>query len=291
MNFLVYILCAFLFIADVSAQEGIITDSLYINGIHRKFVFSKPNNNFKDASLVFVLHGSGGNGNQMLSRVSPLIQASTTDHFIPVFPFGYKSYWNECRKASPAEANQLDIDEQAFFQSMINYFVNRYQVNRKNVFVIGTSGGGHMAYKLAMTMPDQFKGVSVIIANIPDTTNFDCIPKNKSMNIMITNGTLDNINPYEGGDVILNTGNFGRVVSTDRSFHYWSHLAGYTNQPVMEMLADNDPKDGRLIEKYSYTGKKKEVILLKVIGGKHDYPKDIDIHLYSWEFFKHLMKK
>ena len=31
---------------------------------------------------------------------------------------------------------------------------------------------------------------------------------------------------------------------------------------------------------------KKEVVLLKVIGGKHDYPGDINVHRYAWEFFK-----
>lgn len=174
---------------------------------------------------------------------------------------------------------------------MINYFVEKYQVDRKLVFVIGTSGGGHMAYKLAMTMPDRFRAISAIIANLPDSTNFDCVALNKPVNIMITNGTLDKTNPYEGGEVILNTGNFGKVMSTDRTLQYWSTLAGYAGNATMETLPDNDPKDGKTIEKYSYTGKKKEVVLLKVIGGKHDYPNDIDVHLYSWEFFKHIMGK
>lgn len=108
---------------------------------------------------------------------------------------------------------------------------------------------------------------------------------------MITNGTLDKTNPYEGGEVILANGNFGRVVSTEKSVEYWKKLAGYNGEPIMEKLPDTDPTDGKLIEKYSYSGKKKEVVLLKVIGGKHDYPNDIDVHLYSWDFFKQVMKK
>ena len=273
------------------SQEIYTTDSLEINGIFRKFTFQEPSKNTKDFSLVFVLHGSGGNGNQMLARVPALVKASSSENFIAVFPFGYKNFWNECRKASPAEANQLNIDEQAFFQAMINYFTDRYQTDRKKVFAIGTSGGGHMAYKLGMTMPDRFKAVSVIIANLPDSSNFDCTALNKPMNIMITNGTLDKTNPYEGGEVILANGNFGRVVSTEKSVEYWKKLAGYNGEAIMEKLPDTDPTDGKLIEKYSYSGKKKEVVLLKVIGGKHDYPNDIDVHLYSWDFFKQVMKK
>jgi polyhydroxybutyrate depolymerase len=273
------------------SEEVYKTDSIEIHGIFRKFTFKEPSKNTKDFSLVFVLHGSGGNGNQMLARVPALVNASSSENFIAVFPFGYKNFWNECRKASPAEANQLDVDEQAFFQAMINYFADRYLANRKQVFAIGTSGGGQMAFKLGMTMPDQFKAVSVIIANLPDSSNFDCTALNKPMHIMITNGTLDKTNPYDGGEVILNTGNFGRVVSTEKSVEYWKKLAGYKGDPVMEKLPDTDPTDGKLIEKYSYSGKKKEVVLLKVIGGKHDYPNDIDVHLYSWDFFKQVMKK
>jgi ATP-dependent HslUV protease subunit HslV len=36
--------------------------------------------------------------------------------------------------------------------------------------------------------------------------------------------------------------------------------------------------------------KAKKVILLKVVGGKHDYPNDIDVHVYAWEFFKSTIK-
>jgi polyhydroxybutyrate depolymerase len=56
---------------------------------------------------------------------------------------------------------------------------------------------------------------------------------------------------------------------------------------VKESLPDTDPTDGRTIERYTYkTEGKPEVVLLKVIGGKHDYPKDIDVHEEAWNFFK-----
>jgi hypothetical protein len=56
--------------------------------------------------------------------------------------------------------------------------------------------------------------------------------------------------------------------------------------PTKALLPDLDPKDGKRIETYSHSGGKKEVVLLKVIGGKHDYPGDINVHRYAWEFFK-----
>jgi polyhydroxybutyrate depolymerase len=100
------------------------------------------------------------------------------------------------------------------------------------------------------------------------------------------NGTEDKTNPYNGGEVILGSGNFGHVRSSERTLQYWAELAGYTGLPTKTSLPDLNPKDGKRIEAYSYTGGKKEVKLLKVIGGKHDYPGDINVHLYAWEFFK-----
>lgn len=288
-------LCLFfislLSIAGAWSQQNIIQDSLLIDGHYRYFHFQKPVADTKKLSLVFVMHGSGGNGLQMMQRAGSIVANAEQEKYIAVFPTGYKNFWNECRKSSPAEANTQDINEQAFFKEMIEYFQSKYFINKKQVFAIGTSGGGHMAYKLALTMPDYFRAFTAIIANLPDSSNMDCPASNKAVNIMIVNGTDDKINPYMGGDVILNTGNFGRVMSTDKSFGYWSTLAGYAGTPLFETLPDTDPKDGKRIEKYSFTGRSKEVVLLKVVGGKHDYPGDIDVHMYAWDFFKHIINQ
>lgn len=105
---------------------------------------------------------------------------------------------------------------------------------------------------------------------------------------MIVNGTADEINPYNGGEVKLGPKvNLGFVRSTDRTLQYWSSLAGYTGSPKMEIMPDRDPQDGKTVEKYTYKSKgKPEITLFKVIGGKHDYPNDIDIYLEAWNFFK-----
>ena len=44
---------------------------------------------------------------------------------------------------------------------------------------------------------------------------------------------------------------------------------------------------GKTIEKYTFKQKgKPEVVLLKVINGEHNNPKDIDLFIESWNFFK-----
>ena len=271
-----------LFFIGVKAQ--VINDSLWIDGHYRSFHFNKPSVSNTKASLIFVLHGSGGNGLKSMKSTTKLMALAETEHILMVFPDGYKKNWNECRKNAPAAANVENIDENAFFSQMIDYGVANYQINPARVFAIGTSGGGHMVYTLAMTMPEKLKGITAIVANIPIPDNMDCVEKKMPMAVMIINGTNDQTNPYNGG---ISAKNKGLVRSTDESFRYWATLGGYKGEPSKEDLPDIDPTDGKTIEKYTYSQKgKPEVVLLKVMNGEHNNPKDIDVYLESWSFFK-----
>lgn len=277
----------FAFLTVSSSQGQVLHDSVLIDGHYRSFHFKKPEVSIVKKSLVFVLHGSGGSGLGMMKGAEKLQNKSATENILLVYPDGYKNFWNECRKAATSAANIENINEQAFFSSMIEYFKKNYQVNDQKVFAIGTSGGGHMAYKLALTMPGKFKAITAIIANLPDSKNMDCAENASPLSVMIINGTADEVNPYNGGEVKITGTYLGTVRSTEESFHYWAKLDGYKGGPVKEILADADPADGKTIEKYSYKTKRKpEVALLKVIGGRHDYPNDIDVYLEAWNFFK-----
>ncbi len=264
----------------------LISDSLLIGKNYRSFHYDEPEAK-KNASLVFVLHGSGGSGLGMRDGARALSQKQTSENLLVVYPDGYKRYWNECRKMASSLANQEDIDEESFFISMIDYFKKKYNINERRVFVVGTSGGGHMAYKLAMSIPDKIKAITAIIANLPTDENLDCAHAKKAVPVMIINGTEDPLNKYEGG--MMQSGDFimGTVRCTNESFQYWARLAGYNGEATHSKLPDTDSDDGKTIERYTYKEKgKPEIVLLKVVGGKHDYPNDIDVHLEAWEFFK-----
>lgn len=270
----------------IPGHGKLINDSLQVGNNYRSFHFDEPEGR-KGASLVFVLHGSGGSGLGMRDGAKALSQKQASENLLVVYPDGYKGYWNECRKMASSLANQEDIDEESFFIAMIDYFKKKYGINDRRVFVVGTSGGGHMAYKLAMSIPDKIKAITAIIANLPADENLDCAHATKGVAVMIINGTDDPLNKYEGG--MMQSGDFimGTVRSTNESFQYWAKLAGYNGEATHTMLPDTDPNDGKTIERYTYKEKgKPEIVLLKVVGAKHDYPNDIDVHLEAWEFFK-----
>ncbi len=271
-----------------AAQCQLVSDSVLIEGHYRTFHFLKPAQSH--ASLLFVLHGSGGNGRGHRNGAQKLEAIAPSENILMVYPDGYKRYWNECRKTAQSAANREDINENAFFGQMITYFEQKYGIDSKKVFAVGTSGGGHMAYKLAVTMPEKLRAITALIANLPDTNNMDCAEKRMAIPVMIVNGTADRTNPYAGGEVKTNGISLGFVRSTDRTFKYWSELAGYEGAPKMEALPDTDPTDGRTIERYTYKKPgKPEVTLLKVLNGEHNTPRDIDVYLEAWAFFKRQM--
>src|SRR5688572_29376598 len=277
MKYLVFIL-SLLFVFNLKAQ--LITDSILIEGHYRSFHFNKPAKDIKGRNLVFIMHGSGGTGINMMQNTTGLEALADIENLLIVYPNGYLKYWNECRRYATSIANKENINENAFFNAMIGYFVKNYGIDENRVVAGGFSGGGHMAYKLGLTMPDKIRAIAAIVANMPDSASSDCAATGKSLPVLIINGTMDNTNPYNGGEMFVNNTSYGVVRSTDKTFAYWSALAGYKGEAEKQLLPDTDPSDQRTIESYTYSEKNKPAIaLLKVIGGKHDYPGDIDVYV------------
>ena len=281
------ILVIVLLFTSVFAYSQLITDSILVENHYRSFSYNLPEKSIKDGSIMFVMHGSGGSSKDIIQKITKLQAIANEEKLLIIYPEGYHHYWNECRKYSTAAANKENINENAFFTAMIDMFYKKYKINKANVFAAGFSGGGHMAYKLALTMPDKIKAIAAIVANLPDAASCDCTYANKALPVLIINGTDDETNHYNGGKMFVNNANYGVMLSTENTFKYWATLAGYKTEPQKNSLPDKDTADHKTIESYSYKQKHKPTItLLKVIGGKHDYPGDIDVYLYAWQFFK-----
>nr|WP_214448285.1 dienelactone hydrolase family protein [Flavihumibacter rivuli] len=270
-----------------NVYADVISDSVVIDGHMRHFHYLKPVHSNKVKSLVFVLHGSGGTGQSMMNYTKELEARAATEGLLLVYPDGYNRFWNECRKNANTTPNLFNIREELFFNYMIDYFSKRFKASKSNVFAIGFSGGGHMAYKLALTMPKKIKAISAIVASLPDLSNMDCVVSNKPVPVMVINGTNDATNPYQGGEINLLPVKFGKVRSTESTVEYWVSLANCQQPPSLTVLPDIDTADGKRIERYTYLKNGKPFVeFLKVINGEHSYPGDIDVYVTSWEFFR-----
>src|SRR5213075_2893991 len=120
------------------------------------------------------MHGSGSRGEDMRKHTTQLEAIAGKEKLLLVYPEGYQHYWNECRRYATSAANKENINENAFFGSMISYFQRKYGIDKDKVYAAGFSGGGHMAYKLGLTMPGEVKAIAAIVANMPDSASCDC---------------------------------------------------------------------------------------------------------------------
>lgn len=111
MRAYLFILCIML--AGLTAKAQLIDDSISVEGNYRSFHFEKPQTKSK-ASLVFVLHGSGGNGKGIMRVTEKLEAIAAKENILIVYPDGYKRFWNECRKMAATPPNEEDINEEAF---------------------------------------------------------------------------------------------------------------------------------------------------------------------------------
>ena len=120
--------------------ETLQADSLQIGAYSRSFLFHKPANVSHKPKLVFVLHGSNSSGQRMTQFTEHWFSrlADERGDVIVVYPNGYKNHWNECRKEANFEANLLNIDDNTFFEKMIDiYFLIKSFNSRLSAGLLG----------------------------------------------------------------------------------------------------------------------------------------------------------
>ena len=227
--------------------------------------------------IVFVLHGSDGKAEVMRIVTGHEFEkiADKTKEFIIVYPQGYKKYWNHCRKSADWASKKENADDPGFFKQMIHYFAAKYHADTTKVLATGISNGGQMCTKLALEIPQYFKGIAPIAANMPVETNNDCYQSKIPVPMLIMHGTADPLNPYNGGKIGLNDGyDRGEVLSTNESVNYWRTLDGCSQKADSSMYPDINNKDNSVAYNFSYsnpqTGKK--VVFIKIVNGGHNIP-------------------
>jgi polyhydroxybutyrate depolymerase len=281
----------------------LIDGSLSVGGLERHFRWYRPAKPAASPPLVFVLHGSMGDGRAARRSTYYEFDRLADRHgFLAVYPDGFEQHWNDCRAKASYSANTKNIDDVGFFGAMIDFFVAEQHANPDRVYATGISNGGQLAYRLALEMPDRIAAVAPVAASLPDDSNFDCKKSGKPVAILILNGTKDPMNPYEGGEVALYGiwGHRGTVLSTDATVDYFAKLAGHHGPPRVVQYPDVNTHDHSRAELQIWSdGPGPEVVLLKVEGGGHTFPHpfhryprfigatnaDLDAAAEIWRFF------
>jgi polyhydroxybutyrate depolymerase len=134
----------------------------------------------------------------------------------------------------------LNIDDVGFLKALAARLVAQIGADPRRVFAIGISRGGHMAFRLALEAPEQFRAVAAVAANVPTPENFKCKPAGQgTSSVLIMNGTEDPLNPFDGGEARL-FGLFldrGPVLSSRDSVRYFTARNRGRSGAAVELVA------------------------------------------------------
>ncbi len=297
-----FIIGFFFLIPSITFCQGFDKEiSITHNDQQRKLVIHFPPSFSQGLPLVIVLHGGGGN-KENVNKVTNFSAVADSENFLVVYPDGIDNQWNDGREYKTLFKKQSEADDVGFISSMIDYLIEKYNINSKSVFVCGISNGGMMSLRIACELTGKINSVASVAANMTPFLLNNCSPS-KPISIMLICGTKDPLVPYNGGKVGLGIlKNRGTVLSVEKSIDYWVKLNKCNTSPIVIEEDNNKFDKTKAIKKIFSDGLNgSEVILYTIENGGHTWPgglqylseriigkssKDINASEVIWKFFK-----
>ncbi len=250
------------------------TSTIHVGALDRRYTFFVPAGLPAGSPLLFVFHGSAGDGDEMRVFTGYEFDRLADRHaFAVVYPHGFQGNWNDCRKNITFPARTHNVDDKSFVRALIDQFQRSNGIDPHRVFAAGFSNGGHFAYRLALEMPSEIAGVAAIAASLPTDDNNLCEVSSRPLPVMIMNGTGDPINPFVGGEVALyGLGSRGTVRSARDSARFFATRMDLADEPLREELPRLERRDPTTVERWSWGGAHPRVVLFRIYEGGHVIP-------------------
>jgi polyhydroxybutyrate depolymerase len=250
-------------------SAGIHAGTLRIDGLRRHYQLYVPHKRIAYAPLVVLLHGSRMTGEELRRATGYAFDHLADEHgFVAVYPDGYKGRWNDCRAGGRYAARKLQLDDVGFMLQLVDELQQSAGIDPARVFFAGYSGGGQLAFRLALERPERVAGIAAFGANLPSDRNWACRVAGQPVPTLLINGTEDRINPYAGGRVsVFGFASRGHVRSSRASAEFFAQLAGTEDFTRSRLAVSADT----WIEQWRAQGTA-EVVLVAVHGGGHVVP-------------------
>lgn len=256
-------------------QPAVLAEAtIQVDARQRTFTYYVPATPAPRPPVILAFHGSGGSGARLRGFMGGTLERLAEQRgFIAVYPEGFEGNWNGCRAPAPSSANRLGIDDVGFVRALVAWLTRELGVDPARVYAVGFSGGGHMAYRLALEIPEVIPAIAAIAASLPVEDELDCQPSGRPVSVMIVNGTADPVSPYGGGEVVAPGGTrLGHVRSTLATAEYFAALAGLRRAPSALRLAPRQD-GGTGVDRATWSGYGEvEVSLYTIHGGGHTIP-------------------
>lgn len=138
--------------------------------------------------VVFMLHGSGGNGEKFYN-ISGWKEVGETENILTVFPSSlqYPCVLDDGEKKRNAEKwNHYELvlcdgsakaDDVKFLSQVIDDVQQKFSVDEKRVYMVGFSNGGEMTARTAIELSDRLAAVVSASGALPPDTVFSPVRK------------------------------------------------------------------------------------------------------------------
>ena len=256
------LIITFLFFDYQFAQEIEIVSG----GNERSFRVNLPSDTNDPIPLMIILHGLGETSaawygvasyttNQGFATVRP--ESGT---FLSNSGTGNVKLWN-------AILDTARFDDVLFISDVIDYMLTNYDfIDHDRIYVLGSSNGGYMAYRLACDLAYRITSFTSVIGNMfLDDDGLDCIDQDRDIPILHIHGTEDPINSYypggNGVDILDD-----QYLTIIESIEFWSNYHQYDEMEIDTVLSD-------VSIRYTYSSDSaiSNFEHIKVVGGGHIY--------------------
>ena len=257
-----FLIITFLFFNYQFAQEIEIVSG----GNERSFRVNLPSDTDDPIPLMIILHGLGETSaawygvasyttNQGFATVRP--ESGT---FLSNSGTGNVKLWN-------AILDTARFDDVLFISDVIDYMLTNYDfIDHDRIYVLGSSNGGYMAYRLACDLAYRITSFTSVIGNMYlDDDGLDCIDQDRDIPILHIHGTEDPINSYypggNGVDILDD-----QYLTIIESIEFWSNYHQYDEMEIDTVLSD-------VSIRYTYSSDSaiSNFEHIKVVGGGHIY--------------------
>ncbi|MCK1393868.1 PHB depolymerase family esterase [Bradyrhizobium sp. 1] len=258
-------------LAGLAAAPAASAETIDVNGVMRSYTAQLPAK--RPAPLVIVLHGKTQRGADMITRTAwPLI--AKRDGFSVAYPDGLNNAWADARpeERRAGRGPPEGTDDVAFITRLVEKLVADGTADGRRVYVTGISNGGAMTMTLVCARPDLFAAGASVIMNLTDESAAACHPS-RGLPMLIMNGTVDPLIPYEGGRGSSYFAADG-FWPTSKTVAFWRKLNGCdANDATTADLPDKNPADQSTVTRItSRCPIGHDVLLYRVNNGGHRMP-------------------
>ena len=171
---------------DLGKQRFAVT----IDGDIREYYVHIPKAYDGSSSLpvVLMLHGSGGNGEKFYD-ISGWVQQGDAENIITVFPSSWKydcvvDDGRQKRNSEKWTGYDLELcdnvkrrDDVKFLGKVIEQVSEKYNTDRKRIYMVGFSNGAEMAARCAVELSDKLAAVVACAGSLPPESTLNPMGK------------------------------------------------------------------------------------------------------------------